>query len=175
MIRTILLSSFLIAIATTYSFTQVLQVEDFGVEENVRELLHSEISNKEYVILSIAGKNTILILSEGNDCYREYFLVKNDKSNSLEVKKSKKIKSSQILEDMFADSIYRKEFITFDSEFFQPNGYEFSLGELTYFVFINKNGDKLGEARLSVFINPNPINQEIYMYLIRRILHYNRQ
>ena len=77
------------------------------------------------------------------------------------------------VEKMFDKGIYKKEFITFDSDFFKPE-YENSSGNVTYFVFKDKNGERYGEAILSVFIKSNPIDVEVYQYFIERILFYAR-
>lgn len=73
---------------------------------------------------------------------------------------------------MFNKNIYQKEFITFDSDFFKPH-YEISSGSITYFVY-KINNQRLGEARLSFFIKPNPIDVEVYLYLTNKILEYSK-
>ena len=73
---------------------------------------------------------------------------------------------------MFDKTVYHDGFITFDSDFYQPNGYELASGNLTYFVFKDENGFKYGEAKLSVFIKPNPIDGDVYFYLVSQILNY---
>lgn len=73
------------------------------------------------------------------------------------------IKSDSILEKAFDKKLYHKEYITFNSPFYKYNHAQ-SEGNLTYF-YLYKEGIKYGEARLSVFIKPNPIDNQIYDYL----------
>ncbi len=72
---------------------------------------------------------------------------------------------------MFQISNYKQDYITFDSDFFKPE-YEISSGNITYFVLVDENKKRYGEARLSVFIKPNPIPTDIYLYLVNRIIFY---
>lgn len=79
--------------------------------------------------------------------------------------------SGELAKRMFDKTIYRDDFITFDSDFFKPE-YEASSGNITYFVMKDKHGKRYGEARLSIFIKPNPIDSAVYSYLVERLLYY---
>lgn len=140
--------------------------------KKVEDILNNKTENKERVIFSVADREFLVVVKDA-DSYVEYFLAKEEGSSEIKLEYTEIKKSSNIFNKMFNKSNYKKEFITFDSDFFKPNGYELSSGNITYFVFKNKIGEKYGEARLSVFIKPNPIDQEVYLYLVNQVLYYN--
>ena len=158
---------------TTSSCCQVKE-ENYTTEavKQIEYILNDKLSNKEKIIFSVAEKEFIVIV-QIEDYFLEYYLLK--KNNEFKPKIVSKIvkKTNPIFEKMFDKSIYQKEYITFDSKFFDPNGYEISSGNLTYFVFKDKNDNKYGEARLSFLIKPNPIDKDVYEYLIKQILEDN--
>lgn len=132
------------------------------------EIFAKETSGNNYIMFSVAEKSYLVII-DVKDTYEEYFYNSESKRKS-DVTIIKK--SNQLFNKMFDKTNYKKEFITFDSDFFKPH-YEVSSGNITYFVF-KSNNQRLGEARLSFFIKPNPINVEVYLYLTTKILEYNR-
>lgn len=69
---------------------------------------------------------------------------------------------------MFDTSRYRTDFVTFNTDFYK-SGYDTASGNITYFVLKDREGKSYGEARLSVFVKPNPIDAEIYLNLINRV------
>ncbi|WP_273016016.1 MULTISPECIES: hypothetical protein [Leeuwenhoekiella] len=130
--------------------------------------LAQKVRGSSYVLFSISDIFYIVIV-EGEKTYEEYY-INSEKGNKL-VKKATYKKSDELLKKMFNSDNYKNEFISFDSEFF-GSGYELSSGNLTYFVLKNEEGERYGEARLSILIEPNPIDDEVYNYLTQKLLLY---
>ncbi len=152
------------------SCSQTLNEEDLKSRNNadnlIEKLLDEEVKGRNYVLLCIEGQNCIVIV-ENKDSYNEYYI-----KNSKEVISGNTYnKSNKLLNKMFNKEIYQKGFITFNSDFFKPDGYEVSSGNITYFVFKDKSRNRYGEARLSVLIKPNPIDSEVYTYLIEKLIN----
>ncbi len=143
----------------------------FNADKTVSLFLSDDIKDCKHIIFSVAEKDFIIIVEKPN-YYVEYFY--NKSKNIVNVKKDKVIynKPNELFKKMFNKDIYRKEFITFNSDFFSPE-YEISSGNITYFVLKDEKSKRYGEARLSFFIKPNPIDAEVYLYLTNRIMEYN--
>lgn len=151
---------------------QQLKPEDINSRENAENIVNSvyvnETKDNDYIIFSVDEKSYLVII-DTKDSYKEYFY------NSESQRKSNETiinKPNNFFTKMFNKTLYKKEFITFDSDFFKPH-YEISSGNITYFVY-KSNNQRLGEARLSFFIKPNPIDTEVYLYLTNKINEYNR-
>ncbi len=109
---------------------------DSFIENNFKE----EVKGNKHLIFSVSDKNFLLIVEKG-DVYEEYFVDTENKNR----KKEKVIyrKADKILEKMFELSNYKREYITFDSDFFKPE-YEMSSGNITYFVLKDENKKRYG-------------------------------
>ncbi|WP_296151655.1 hypothetical protein [uncultured Flavobacterium sp.] len=142
-----------------------------NADKVVDSIFGDEIKGFNYLIFSVAEKDFIIIIEKSNS-YEEYFY--NDKIEYSKIIENKIIykKEDVFFKKMFNKDIYNKEFITFNSKFFNPS-YEISSGNITYFVFKNEKGHRFGEARLSFFIKPNPIEPDIYIFLTNEILKAN--
>lgn len=165
-----LLTLLLCSLLSLCSCSQSMNEEDIISREKadniIRKKLEKETNGRNYVLFSIANSNYIVIV-ENKDNYSEYFI----KNSSDVVIGTTYDKQDKLFEKMFNTSIYKKEFITFESSFFKPKGYEMSSGNITYFVFKDKNRKRYGECRLSVLIKPNPIDSEIYVFLSKKLLN----
>ena len=127
------------------------------------------ILNNSYLLYSIADK-WYLVIIETLDSYEEYFVSSDilgfEKRSSIKIKKP-----NAILEKAFNKELYHKGFINLNSDFYK-SGYEVSEGNGTYFFLKGKDGTIYGESRLTAFVKPNPINEEVYNYLLMRLLCY---
>ena len=137
----------------------------------VQAQLSEKIAGKERVVFGIADMNFLVIVKEEKK-YVEYYLVKKYNDSIPKLIKTKKKKENDLFIKMFDKTLYHDEFITFDSDFYQQNGYEVASGNLTYFSFQDENGKNYGEAKLSVFIKPNPIDTTVYYYLVKQVLKH---
>jgi hypothetical protein len=118
-------------------------------------------------LFSIADK-WYLVIVQNHNIYYEYYIKSDTSNKKITVKKI--VKHRQILSKAFNENLYQRGYITFNSSFYKNNNVE-SDGNITYF-YLMKNGIKYGEARLSVFIAPNPINQKVYNYLLFSLLKF---
>lgn len=156
-----------------YGCSQKLQPEDLKSRENAEKVINknflSDIKEENYIVFSVAEKNFLIVIEKQNS-YEEFFY---NQEKKIKEKKSVYEKNNELMQKMFNKKNYHTEFITFNSDFFKPN-YELSSGNITYFSYVTKKKKRLGEARLSFFIQPNPIDAEIYIYLTNKILEYGR-
>jgi hypothetical protein len=129
--------------------------------------LYNETLNNDYLLFSIADKWYLVIVRSHNS-YSEYYLKSDTSNQKMTIKKV--IKNRRILSKAFNEKLYQSGYITFNSSFYKNNNVE-SDGNITYF-YLMKNGIKYGEARLSVFIAPNPINQKVYNFLLFSLLRF---
>jgi hypothetical protein len=134
----------------------------------IEKLLFKKIENA-YLLFSVDDR-WFLIIEKKSNFYREYFLQKND-STYIIVKSLKIRKHKKILKKAFNKNIYHKGFINLNSDFYK-NGYIFSQGNETYFYYKDKDDNIYGESKLTTIINPNPIDIEIYNFLLTRLLKY---
>lgn len=152
--------------------SQKLNPEDELSRKNAdriaNEIFANETKGKEYIIFSVSEKSFLIIVNLEHS-YKEYFYNSESKIKTKEVIVKK---PNDLFSKMFNKNIYQKEYITFDSDFFKPH-YEISSGSITYFAY-KINNQRLGEARLSFFIKPNPIDAEVYLYLTNKILEYSK-
>jgi len=147
--------------------------EDYVSRKNASDFIENNfeeiVSGKNYVVFSIAEKDFLVII-ENKDAYQEYFAKYND--GKISSKKSSTIsKDNEVYSKMFDFESYRTDYITFNTDYFK-SGYENASGNITYFVLKDKLGKSYGEARLSVIVKPNPIDAEVYLNLVNRVLHY---
>lgn len=134
----------------------------------VEKLFSNKLANKNYVVFSVSDEKFIITVEEENS-YKEYYYNSSDKVSELKVVSYKK--PNELMREIFDKSNYKEEFVTFNSKFFKPE-YKASSGNITYFVYNSKNGNRYGEARLSMIIKPNPIPTNIYLHFVKRILFY---
>ncbi|GGZ39348.1 hypothetical protein GCM10007049_35920 [Echinicola pacifica] len=130
--------------------------------------LQKEIEGKSHVIFSVADKEMIVVV-KNTDSFKEFYL---NKDTGI-IKDTTLMASDPVIIKMFDKSIYREGFTTFNSGFFE-SGYEISSGSITYFVFKDEQGKRYGEARLSVFIKPNPVDTEVYAYFVEKLIFYSK-
>ncbi len=132
--------------------------------------LKEDLSNKEYILFSNGDIAYLIIVKEKN-FYKEYF-VEIDTITQEKTQKVLLIENPQeILVKAFDTSIYHSGFINFESEFYK-DGYTKAWGNNTYFVYVSANGERYGECRLSIIVEPNPIDKDVYNYLQTRITNY---
>ncbi len=161
------------ALCFGHSFSQKLN--EFELESrNKADLVFKEIAGPQsedlpYLLFS-SGNLFYLIIIDRKTHYTR-IKVSLTQTDSIQVDSVKSIKKSNgILEKAFDKSIYQKDFIGFQSDFFK-NGYEFASGATTYFVMKDSRRNRFGESSLSIIVRPNPIDGEIYNYLVTEILN----
>lgn len=171
LIKVVLLSITLILTSCSAKLTSADIISRTNADKIIEENELDNVKGFNHIIFSVAEKDFIIIV-EKQDCYIEYFYKKGN--DNIITKNTKVIynKPNDLLKKIFNKTIYKKDFITFNSKFFSPQ-YEISSGNITYFVFKDEKDKRYGEARLSFFIKPNPIDAEIYLYLTNQILKYN--
>ena len=136
------------------------------------EVINYKVKGKEHIIFSIADKDFIILVKEG-DLYNEYY-IKMTKNNVVKILSNTTVQlSKELANSMFNEAQYKKGFTTFSSDFYD-SGYELSAGNITYFVFKDEKGRRFGESRLSVFIKPNPIDSLVYNYFVKRYIAYSK-
>ncbi|MCL6274235.1 hypothetical protein M3P19_09450 [Muricauda sp. 2012CJ35-5] len=134
-------------------------------------ILNQVNQNCPYVLFSSGNISYLIILDRGT----HYTIVRADldQIDKVEIKKVKnETKPNELLATAFDFSIYKKEFISFHSEFYKE-GYEIASGNPTYFVAKDMNRERYGESVLSFFVSPNPIDKKVYRYLAATLLNLN--
>lgn len=136
-------------------------------ETVVNKYLKDQVKGKSYIIFS-SGDTQFVVLVNQADSYHEYYIDESNGAN--QVKYDTIIEADTNLFDrMFDEKAYRKDYTSFRSEFYK-DGYETASGNITYFSLVTIDGSRLGESRLSVFVKPNPIDAEVYLYFVQRLL-----
>jgi hypothetical protein len=136
------------------------------------QYLKNRVKECNYVLFSAADTDYIILVENKDSSYTEYFMRISNEIKAGTIKDTT-IATSKLMRKIFDYKLYKEDFVTFNSDFFKK-GYENSSGNITYFVFKNKNGKRYGEARLSVFVNPNPIDAEVYTYFVERLFYYSK-
>ena len=96
--------------------------------------------------------------------------VRLDVNDNVQIESIKSIESTdKILKTAFDKSIYHTGFIGFQSEFYN-NGYDLAQGSPTYFVMKDEERNRFGESCLSMIVQPNPIDMEVYSYLVNELI-----
>ncbi|NHA07844.1 hypothetical protein G7092_28855 [Mucilaginibacter sp. HC2] len=164
----------LITVLIVLSFTfkagycQILRHADSVTRKKADSIvlrLGSSVKDNAYLLFSITDR-WYLVIVEKQQRYYEYYL--NIKDKNLEPQDEKIVNRSQLLSKAFNIVRYQKGYITFNSDFFKGKQIV-SEGNITYF-YLMKMGVKYGEARLSVKISPNPIDEKLYDYLSSELL-----
>lgn len=155
------------------SCAQKLSEIDMTSRQNAESIINTyfsdKVENSSYVVFSIADKDFVVVI-EKEKAYKEYYIRKDSTEKNIQIKDTIYNKSNALFKKMFNKELYHKEFITFTSDFFKPE-YELAKGNSTYFVLKNEE-KRYGEVRLTVFVQPNPIDFEVYNYLVHRTIHY---
>lgn len=155
-----------------FAFSQ--EMNEFEMESRKKADLvfekstESESENLPYLMIGSGNQNYLIII------YRKTHFAqikaRIDSDDNIEIETTKSIKSTnKVLVKAFDKSIYKNDFVGFQSDFFK-DGYELAIGATTYFVMKDKERNRYGESCLSVIVKPNPINVEIYNYLIRKLV-----
>lgn len=156
-----------------YTYTQELNEFELKSREKAdlvfKQVAESQSKESPYILLSTSNSNYLLIIKRKTHYTKIKVTLDTNDSIKIESIKSLGLKD-KTLEKAFNSSIYHKGFIGFQSEFYK-NGYELSSGATTYFVMKDKHHNRFGESCLSVIIKPNPIDIEIYSYLLMTLIN----
>lgn len=147
--------------------------EDYVSRENAEKLINenfkSKVDGKNFVLFSVAEKNYLIVVENDNE-YMEYYSEYED--GKITTSKTFSVdKKNRLYQKMFDKNSYRTDFVTFNTDFYK-SGYDTASGNITYFVLKDSKGKSYGEARLSIFVKPNPIDAEVYLNLVNRVLYY---
>ncbi len=141
----------------------------------VFDFVKQKENNKPYarILLSISD-SLYIVVSDKNSSYTERIIEFKNSSNKIKLCSKKTIeKPNELLHDGFKWDNYQQEFISFNSEFYK-DGYEVATGSKTYFVMVDENNNKRGEAILSVIVKPNPIDSKLYGLLTSRLVNFQK-
>lgn len=164
-------SMYLIGCSQSLSEADLISREKVEIILN-DELISDNVKKKDHIVFSVADQNFIVLVKE-LDAYREYY-IKMEEGENFEILSDIIVQlSNELTNSMFDKTKYNEGFITFNSSFYK-DGYEVSSGNITYFVFKDKKGNRYGESRLSMLVKPNPIDSSIYSYFIKRIIDYSK-
>lgn len=158
---------FFLACQPMYNFGQVSNNSPYKVDAVLKSIGPLEGSNH---IIFASGDSYYLLLIEDEDSIRECFIIAKDTSSVMIIADTTYNKSRSP-GGLFEKSNYIEGLTTFKSTLYE-DGYDIASGSMTYFAFIDENGNRYSEAQLSFFIKPNPIPIENYLFLISRILLY---
>lgn len=127
-----------------------------------------QIEGKPYLLFSIKDHWYMIVVK--NDEYIKEIYANLESSNKVVLTGSDKIsKPVKDLNNAFDKGEYHKGFITLNSDYYK-DGYEISSGNPTYFFYSDKDGNKHGESKLTALVKPNPINVDLYNYLLSKTL-----
>lgn len=165
----LIITIWLLTVTPTFS-QKIDSTGNISREKSSSVLCQINIKSNNYLLFSISDRWYLIIKDCGNYYVEYYINVLPFNSSELKIKSLRINKPNKILSQAFDKKIYYKNYITFDSPFFK-NKELTSEGNTTYF-FLSEKGRKFGEARLSVFIKPNPINEDVYNYLKINLLKF---
>lgn len=137
-------------------------------ESVVNAYLKDRVKGYNYIIFSSGGAQFIVLVNQAGS-YHEYYI--DDSSGLNKVIQYDTIvgNNPKLFDRMFDERAYRKDYTSFRSDFYK-DGYETASGSITYFSLVTNDGSRLGESRLSMFVKPNPIDAEVYLYFVQRLL-----
>ncbi|TYA74955.1 hypothetical protein [Seonamhaeicola marinus] len=127
-----------------------------------------QIEGKPYMLFSIKNHWYMIVIQNGELIKELYVTLKPSDEVVLAMSKDLKKPTKELIGG-FDKNKYHKDFITLNSDFYK-DGYEISNGNPTYFFFADKEGNKYGESKLTALIKPNPIDSELYTYLLTSTL-----
>jgi len=160
----------LLIITSTHCYSQKLNSDSLSRAKAklVSDVLAERTVGRSYLLFSINDKH-FLIVVEHKDYYRELYLEVDSLSKPSEAIEVNIDKPNNILKKAFIKESYHKGFINLNSDFYK-SGYKASDGNATYFYFKDRDGGIYGESRLTTIIKPNPIDVEVYNYLLIKAL-----
>ncbi len=172
---TILKKIFTLVFILHFGFSFSQEINEFEMESRIKadsvfeKIAKSQSENMPYLIFGSGNQFYIIIIDRKTHYSR--IKVSLDSTDNATIESIKSLKyTDKVLKKAFDKSIYHKEFIGFQSEFYK-NGYELASGATTYFVLKDKNRNRFGESFLSILVKPNPIDSEIYNYLVRELIN----
>ena len=161
----------LLLVALTLGFAQSCKAQELTAVDSLYRQAADNIlgeyfpENADRIIYSI-GTGIHLVIEDGQNSYHHYVIYSGFMDMNGIVDTIVVGKPNAALDEAFKRCGYLKGFTTLASEFFK-DGYEGTLtfNSSFYFVLIDKEGDRYGEARLPIAINPNPTPTEVYFYV----------
>lgn len=131
--------------------------------------LAEEKEDKNIIVYSI-GTDWHLVIIENPGDYAQYVIYSGlDGINGIAETKTIN-KPDTLFAGIFDPSNYPEGFTNLRSEFYK-DGYKSALTHnSSYFVLIDPDGNKYGEAVIPIVVNPSPIPYEIYLYLYSTVI-----
>lgn len=134
--------------------------------ERVDKIIHAIDAQSSFKLFySIKDLDYLVIIKDGHsNVFKEFYVQLNDTGEiinicRLEIKKEKTF----IFKKAFNLDLYHSGFITKIPDAKILHGYS------SYFVVIDDKGQRYGEYNLPALTLPNPIDNEVYIYLSKRI------
>lgn len=121
-----------------------------------------------YMFFSIKNKFYYIVVKKENS-FNEFFIVLDSLNHISDFKSSIVKNPKEILEGSFNKNQFYDGFIDLNSSFYK-NGYDISDGNPTYFFFKDEDDKIYGELVLTTIIQPIPINNELYYYMMTKAL-----
>lgn len=173
-----LILHFAIFLFLFYNLSIGQELSDFHVESRTKaDMVFTKIMEGQkkkdapYILLASGNSHYVIV----QDRFSHYTFIQAELSSGEKIainKVTTEVKPNKLLKRAFDFSIYHRGFISFSSEFYN-NGYDIGSGAPTYFVVKDENGVRYGESVLSVFVKPNPIDAEVYAFLINKLIEQN--
>ena len=127
-------------------------------------LSHFDRIRSKKILYSILDEQYYVILKDG-DWYKEYYIHTDSTGNISEQRLAKTSKeNTKLFAKAFNINAYRKDFVT------KVNNPTVDQGNSSYFVLRDIDGRRYGEYSLSVITKPIPIDKQLYVYLLARLL-----
>jgi hypothetical protein len=148
---------FLFSLLPQLIFSQNLSHADsisrIGANNIIEKHFDKIIEDDSYVLFSIEDKWYLILIKKPKG-YEEYYVYGDTATKINNGKCFNRKQKKQILTLAFDKSLYHK----------------ISQGNITYFYYKDKDGRVYGESKLTAIIKPNPINENLYNYLLSQLL-----
>lgn len=171
--RQIVVLTCIMIISLQYCYSQQFNSADSlsrAKAKDISNIIADKTLNNNHLLFSIGNKWYLMVV-EHQDYFEEFYFQEDTLLKCSKVYSMKIDKPNVMLEKAFDKDLYHKDFINLNSDFYKT-GYDISEGNTTYFYFRDKDGNVFGESRLTILIKPNPINNEVYNYLLMKLLQY---
>ena len=170
-VKAIFIGIFFYCIAHGIAHGQILSHAD-STSINKANLVVTKVfklsSKSNYLLFSIGDRWYYIAVKKNGSFHQYYMDIDSVASNRFPIRLPYSKTDKSILERAFNENLYHSGYINYNSDFYKSGKYQ-AEGNFTY-IYLFKRGVKYGEARLSIFIEPNPIDKAINDYLRKTIL-----
>lgn len=132
--------------------------------ERADVVLNSFDAPSSYKLLYSINDRDFLVIIKKEDLFKEYYVCLNEDGETMFVRPLKsKSKNFKLLARAFDLNSYHSDFITSLPDAKYIHGYP------SYFVIKDYDGTRYGEYSLSSLTLPTPIDEDVYLYLTKRL------